>query len=126
MRVVKPLSWFNVLGYGLGDMANNFAFSMGTLFLLNYYTDVAGIPVAAAGTMLAAMRIYEAIMDMIAGRIIDRTSTRYGRFRPFLLCGSLPLMRTSIASQIRCAAMRTVSWRMSFSQPPERKALASD
>ena len=97
MRVVKPLSWFNVLGYGLGDMANNFAFSMGTLFLLNYYTDVVGIPVAAAGTMLAAMRIYESIMDMIAGRIVDRTSTRYGRFRPFLLCGSLPLMLLSIA-----------------------------
>ena len=97
MRTVKPLSWFSVLGYGLGDMANNFAFSMGTLFLLNYYTDVVGIPVAAAGTMLAAMRIYEAIMDVIAGRIIDRTWTRYGRFRPFLLCGSLPLMLLSIA-----------------------------
>ena len=97
MHAVKPLSWFNVLGYGVGDMANNFAFSMGTLFLLNYYTDVVGISVAAAGTMLAAIRIYEAIMDMVAGRLIDRTSTRYGRFRPFLLCGSLPLMLLSIA-----------------------------
>lgn len=96
MRAVKPLSWQNVVGYGLGDMANNFAFSMGTLFLLNYYTDVVGIPVAAAGTMLAAIRIYEAIMDMVAGRLIDRTSTRYGRFRPFLLCGSLPLMLLSV------------------------------
>lgn len=97
MRAAKPLSWFNVLGYGLGDMANNFAFSMGTLFLLNYYTDVVGIPVAAAGTMLAAIRIYEAIMDMVAGRVIDRSSTRCGRFRPFLLFGSLPLMLMSIA-----------------------------
>lgn len=97
MRVVKPLSWFNFLGYGIGDMANNFAFSMGTLFLLNYYTDVVGIPVAAAGTMIAVIRIYEAIMDMVAGYVVDRTSTRYGRCRPFLLCGSLPLMLLSVA-----------------------------
>ena len=97
MRAVKPLSWFNVVGYGVGDMANNFAFSMGTLFLLIYYTDVAGIPIAAAGTMLAALRIYEAIMDIVAGRLVDHTSTRYGRFRPFLIGGSLPLMLLSIA-----------------------------
>lgn len=97
MSAPKPLNWFNVLGYGLGDMANNFAFSMGSLFLLIYYTDVVGIPIAAAGTMLAAMRIYEAIMDMIVGRIIDRTATRHGRFRPFLLYGSMPLMLLSIA-----------------------------
>lgn len=97
MRVVKPLSWFNFLGYGIGDMANNFAFSMGTLFLLSYYTDVVGIPIAAAGTMIAVIRIYEAIMDMVAGYVVDRTSTRHGRCRPFLLCGSLPLMVLSVA-----------------------------
>ena len=97
MRAIKPLSWFNFVGYGIGDMANNLAFSMGTLFLLNYYTDVAGIPVASAGTMIAVIRIYEAIMDMVAGHVIDRTSTRYGRCRPFLLCGSLPLMLLSVA-----------------------------
>ncbi len=97
MNDVRPLTWTNVIGFGLGDVANNFAFAMGALFLLNYYTDVAGISAAAAGTMLAAVRIYDAVMDIVAGRVIDRTSTRWGRFRPFLLWGSLPLMLLSVA-----------------------------
>ena len=95
MNEVRPLTWRNVIGFGLGDVANNFAFAMGALFLLNYYTDVAGISAAAAGTMLAAVRIYDAVMDIVAGRVIDRTSTRWGRIRPFLLWGSLPLMLLS-------------------------------
>ena len=89
MSNARPLTWTNVLGYGLGDVANNFAFAMGALFLLNYYTDVAGISAAAAGTMLAVVRIYDAVMDVVAGRVIDRTSTRWGRFRPFLLWGAI-------------------------------------
>ena len=97
MNEVRPLTWTNVIGFGLGDVANNFAFAMGALFLLNYYTDVAGISAAAAGTMLASVRIYDAVMDIVAGRVIDRTSTRWGRFRPFLLWGSLPLMLLSVA-----------------------------
>ena len=97
MSNARPLTWTNVLGYGLGDVANNFAFAMGALFLLNYYTDVAGISVAAAGTMLAVVRIYDAVMDVVAGRVIDRTSTRWGRFRPFLLWGAIPLMLLSVA-----------------------------
>ena len=99
MSNAPALSWTSVIGYGLGDAANNFAFSMGMLFLLNYYTDVAGISAAAAGTMLVLVRIYDAAMDMVAGRIIDRTrtSTRWGRFRPYLLWGSLPLLLINVA-----------------------------
>ncbi len=89
MSVAKPLKWFNVIGYGVGDMANNLVFTMSTLFLLNYYTDVADIPVAAAGTMLAAVRLYDAAMDMVAGRVVDRTSTRWGRFLPALAAATV-------------------------------------
>ena len=99
MTPIKPLSWSSILGYGLGDMANNVAFSMGMLFLLNYYTDVAGISAAAAGTMLVAVRMYDAVMDIVAGRVIDRseTSSRWGRFRPYLLWGALPLLLLNVA-----------------------------
>lgn len=97
MSVARPLTWFNVIGYGAGDMANNLVFAMGSLFLLHYYTDVAGIPAAAAGTLLAAVRIYDAVMDVAAGRVVDRTATRWGRFRPFLLGGALPLLLLSVA-----------------------------
>ena len=97
MSVARPLTWFNVIGYGAGDMANNLVFAMGSLFLLHYYTDVAGIPAATAGTLLAAVRIYDAVMDVAAGRVVDRTATRWGRFRPFLLGGALPLLLLSVA-----------------------------
>ena len=92
----RPLTWTNIVGYGLGDVANNFAFAMGALFLLNYYTDVAGIGAAAAGTMLLLVRVFDAFMDVVAGRIIDRTTTRWGRFRPYLVWGAIPLMIMSV------------------------------
>lgn len=93
----KPLSLLSIISYGLGDMANNFVFAFGILFLLNYYTDVVGIPLVAAGAMLAMVRIFDAVTDIIAGHLIDRTTTRWGRFRPFLLWGALPLMLLNLA-----------------------------
>jgi len=92
----KRLGWTSIIGYGLGDVANNFAFAMGALFLLNYYTDVAGIPAAAAGTMLLVVRIFDAFMDILAGRVVDRTRSRWGRFRPYLIWSAVPLMASSV------------------------------
>ncbi|MEC5387476.1 glycoside-pentoside-hexuronide (GPH):cation symporter [Uliginosibacterium sp. H3] len=96
------LPWRVVLGYGLGDMANNFSFALGLLFLLHYYTDVAGIPAAAAGTLLVVVRIYDAFMDIAAGRVIDRHrgfgyERRWGRLRPWLLVGALPVLVLNVA-----------------------------
>jgi glucuronide carrier protein len=80
-------------------MANNFVFSLGLLFLLPYYTDVAGIGAAAAGTLLMTVRVYDAVMDVAAGRIIDRggLATRQGRFRPCLLWAAGPLLLLNAA-----------------------------
>lgn len=92
----QPLSWRAIIGYSLGDVANNFAFAMGALFLLSYYTDVAGVGAAAAGTMLLLVRIFDAFADVTAGRLVDSVNTRWGKFRPFLLFGSVPLMIFSV------------------------------
>jgi glucuronide carrier protein len=99
MNSANPLPWRSVAGYGLGDMANGFVFSMGLLFLLPYYTDVAGIGAAAAGTLLMTLRLYHAGVDIAAGRVIDRGSlaTRQGRFRPFLLWAAAPLLLLNVA-----------------------------
>ena len=61
-------------------------------FLLIYYTDVAGIPAAAAGTLFLVVRVWGGITDLFAGRRVDATSTRWGKFRPYLLFVSLPLL----------------------------------
>lgn len=92
----QQLSWRTIVGYSLGDVANNFAFAMGALFLLSYYTDVAGVGAAAAGTMLLLVRVFDAFADVAAGRIVDSVNTRWGKFRPFLLFGSAPLMAFSV------------------------------
>ncbi|MBD7919275.1 glucuronide transporter [Cellulomonas sp. Sa3CUA2] len=86
------------LGYGAGDAANNLAFSMTSMFLLVYYTDVVGISAAAAGTLFLVVRVWDAFADMYAGRVVDRTMTRWGKFRPFFLFGSLPLLLLSVAT----------------------------
>jgi glucuronide carrier protein len=82
----------SVVGYGLGDFANNLAFSLSTAFLLYYYTDVAGLSAAAIGTMFLVVRLWDAFADLFAGRVVDRTMTRWGKFRPFILFGAVPLM----------------------------------
>jgi glucuronide carrier protein len=85
------------LGYGAGDAANNMAFSMSSMFLLLYYTDVVGISAAAVGTLFLVVRAWDAFADLFAGRVVDSTSTRWGKFRPFLLFGSLPLLLLNVA-----------------------------
>ena len=95
--MTKPLRLPQFLGYATGDAANNLAFSMTSMFLLVYYTDVVGISAAAVGTMFLVVRFWDAFADIAAGRIVDRTQTRWGKFRPFLLFGSLPLLLLSVA-----------------------------
>lgn len=93
------LSRLSIAGYGAGDAANNLAFTTATMFLLVYYTDVAGIGAAAAGTLLLVVRVFDAFSDVFAGRIVDKTySKRLGKFRPFIMFGSVPLLLLSAAA----------------------------
>ena len=85
------------LGYAAGDAANNLTFSMVSAFLLIYYTDVAGISAATAGTLFLVVRILGGVSDLVAGGRVDKTATRWGRFRPYLLFGGFPLMLLLIA-----------------------------
>jgi glucuronide carrier protein len=85
------------LGYGAGDVANNLTFSLTSAFLLIYYTDVAGIAASTAGTLFLVVRVWGGFTDLLAGGVIDRTSTRWGKFRPYLLFGSVPLLGVNVA-----------------------------
>lgn len=68
------------------------------MFLSLYYTDVAHLDPKVVGTMFLVVRIWDAFADVFAGRVIDMTSTRWGKFRPFLLFGSVPLLLLSMAT----------------------------
>ena len=92
LRSMERLPFKTVAGYGAGDFGFNLAFSLSTAFLLYYYTDVAGISAAAVGTMFLVVRLWDAFADLLAGRLVDRTMTRWGKFRPFIMFGAVPLM----------------------------------
>ena len=86
----QPLSFREKLGYGLGDSASNFFFQVFNIFLLYYYTDVFGLSPAAVGTMFLVTKIFDAFTDPVMGIIADRTETRWGKFRPYILWAAIP------------------------------------
>ncbi len=86
----EKLSLREKIGYGVGDMASNFYMGFFGLFLLYYYTDVYGISPAAAATMLLVTKVIDAISDPAMGIIADRTNSRWGKYRPYLLFVAIP------------------------------------
>ncbi len=90
------LSWREKLSFGAGDLGFNFYWTTIASFLAAFYTDVFGISAAAAGTMLFLTRIVDAITDPIMGAIADRTQSRWGKFRPYLLFAGLPMAAAAV------------------------------
>lgn len=84
------------VAYGLGDTASNIVFQTVMLYLAFFYTDVFGISPVFVGTMFLAVRIIDAITDPLMGAIADRTQTKYGKFRPYLLWFALPFGLISV------------------------------
>lgn len=78
------------IGYGLGDTASHFVWDMVGFWLLFFYTDVYGISAAAAGTIMLIARFWDMAIDPVIGVISDRTKTRWGKFRPYILFGAVP------------------------------------
>ena len=78
------------IGYGIGDAAANFIFQTMLVFQLAFYTDTFGITAAAAGTLFLVVRVWDAIFDPMMGVIADRTNTKWGKFRPWILWTAVP------------------------------------
>jgi GPH family glycoside/pentoside/hexuronide:cation symporter len=85
------LSWREKFSYGIADMGFNFYWTNIATFLLFFYTDVFGISAAAAASMLFLIKIVNAFTDPLIGALADRTTTRFGKFRPYLVWMALPL-----------------------------------
>lgn len=84
------------IGYGLGDTAANLVWRTLMVFLPIFYTDVFGLSAAAVGTLLLVCRYWDGITDFIMGLISDRTKTRWGKYRPWILWTALPFGITTI------------------------------
>ncbi len=84
------LSFVEKAGYSLGDAAANFVFMTMILFQSNFYIDVFGLTAIAAGNIILIARLWDAFFDPLMGVVADRTHTRWGRFRPWVLWTALP------------------------------------
>ncbi|MBN2356879.1 MFS transporter [candidate division KSB1 bacterium] len=86
----EKLSLKEKIGYSVGDTASNLFFQTFILFITIFYTDVFGISAKAVGTMFLITKIWDAVNDPVMGMIADRTNTRWGKFRPYLLWFAVP------------------------------------
>lgn len=89
-KITGKLSLKEKVGYGLGDTASHFVWDMVGFWILIFYTDTFGITAAAAGTIMLIARVWDMVSDPIMGIIADRTNTRWGKFRPYILWMALP------------------------------------
>jgi GPH family glycoside/pentoside/hexuronide:cation symporter len=89
-KIETKLSIKEKIGYGLGDTASHFVWDMVGFWLLFFYTDVYGISAAAAGTIMLIARFWDMAIDPVIGIVSDRTNTRWGKFRPYILFGAVP------------------------------------
>lgn len=90
------LSLQEKMGYACGDVASNFYWRVFDVFLFIFYTDVFGLPAATVGTMMLVTRIIDAFSDPLMGAVSDRTKTKYGKFRPYLIWGILPIAAAGV------------------------------
>jgi GPH family glycoside/pentoside/hexuronide:cation symporter len=88
---MQPLKLSEKIGYGFGDAASSMFWKLFGMYLMFFYTDIFGIPAAAVGTMFLVTRIGDAAFDPLVGIMADRTNTRWGKFRPYLLWMAFPI-----------------------------------
>jgi GPH family glycoside/pentoside/hexuronide:cation symporter len=98
MATKQNLTIREKLGFGLGDTASNIVYQAVINILLYFYTDVYGIEAAAAGTLLLVVRVLDAVMDPAMGAIADRTRSKYGRYRPWMLWIAVPYGLLAVAA----------------------------
>ena len=86
----QKLPFIEKAGYSAADAAANFVFMTMILFQTNFYTDVFGLSASAAAAILLWPRLWDAVADPIVGVLADRTETRWGKFRPWILFTAVP------------------------------------
>jgi len=86
----QKLTFKEKFAYGLGDMASNIVYQAVINVLMYFYTDVYGIEAAAAGTLMIVVRFADAVLDPMMGAVADRTRTKWGRYRPWMLWFAVP------------------------------------
>ena len=105
MEQKKYLKWYHKVGYGSGDVAGNCVYALLTAFMMIYLTDTVGLSMGIVSTLIAVSKIFDGVSDFFFGRMIDKTHTKMGKARPWMLW---PYIGCSI-TLIACFAI-PMSW----------------
>lgn len=97
MSEKKYLRWYNKLGYGSGDIAGNVVYALLSSFVMIYLTDTMGMSAGIVGTLIAVSKIFDGITDIFFGSMIDKTHSRFGKARPWMLYGYIGCAITLIS-----------------------------
>jgi len=100
VHITEKIGLKEKISYGFGDLASNFVWGMTTSYLLFFYTDVFGLAAATVGTLFLITRILDAVIDPVIGTFIDRTNSKHGKARPYLLYISIPFGIVSVLTFI--------------------------
>ena len=85
MEQKKYLKWYHKVGYGSGDIAGNCVYALLTAFMMIYLTDTVGLSMGIVSTLIAVSKIFDGVSDFFFGRMIDKTHTKMGKARPWML-----------------------------------------
>ena len=85
MTEKRYLKWYNKVGYGSGDIAGNVVYAFLTFFVMIYLSDTIGLNTGIVGTLMAVAKIFDGVSDVIFGSLIDKTKTKMGKARPWML-----------------------------------------
>ena len=85
MEEKKYLKWYHKVGYGSGDIAGNCVYALLTAFMMIYLTDTVGLNMGIVSTLIAVSKIFDGVSDFFFGRMIDKTKTKMGKARPWML-----------------------------------------
>lgn len=85
MNEKKYLKWYNKVGYGSGDIAGNVVYAFLSSFVMIYLTNTVGLNPGIVGTLIAVSKLFDGITDVFFGSMIDKTKSRFGKARPWML-----------------------------------------
>lgn len=97
MEEKKYLKWYNKVGYGSGDIAGNVVYAFLSAFVMIYLTNCVGLNAGIVGTLIAVSKLMDGVTDVFFGTMIDRTKTKLGKARPWMLYGYIGCAATLAA-----------------------------
>ena len=98
MEEKKYLKWYNKVGYGTGDLAGNVVYAFLSSFVMLYLTNTVGLNPGVVGTLIMVSKLFDGVSDMFFGTLIDKTKSRLGKARPWMLYAYIGCAVTLVAN----------------------------